>query len=794
MSVNRLLVVEDQMTIARSIELIARGCAYDVVKCHDAASFLSHVGVWQPTHIMLDLQLPDMDGIEILRELAEVRCPAKLIIASGVEGRVVDAARRIGLERGLDVVGTLLKPFRAAELREILTRLAVVDDWSTGSALEAAISAQALSLAYQPKIELMTGQVVGFEGLLRWQHPQRGVVYPDEILKVAEAAGMLDRLTEAVIDCALAQSTVWSGAGRSLALNLSASNLKDLGFADRLAARCSRAGVPIEQIVLELSEASAMAEPLGAMDVLTRLRLKGVRLAIDDFGVGYSSLAQLARLPFTEIKIDASFVAACTTAPEARAIVKSVVDLAHNLGLRAIAEGVESEAVVTVLKQVGCDLAQGYHFARPLPAEEVSGWLEAWQRRGAQASAAGAAQDSPAPLASPWAKSYDGSDELRLVLVQGLAERINPLWALGRNSLVGWRPADSGIEVLLAPYQTIVDRFAESQRLLRGRRLMGDATFRMAQELTQARPMRIELPFSIADDEVGAVPTDVVEEVLRRYGITETRHRAVALFDIVGFTRSEPRAQVAQLNSLECSINTAQGILFESGKRIDLARTTTGDGFYIWNREKGAQADLDSYLLTMLVLADNAIARRDAKPGMVPEIRTCFSVGPHYSYYQVDGLDPKGHDYIVGDVTITLARMASRCLSGQILIGDFARPADRDADPRSPLEFVTRADRTFARFSDIRLHGWIVQGIRCYLTGGEEENGRFSIRRYRIRDKHGFDHYVFNQKFNVNLSGAASEDTRFDVLYLGRRHSDLADFADGATASNLVQQIVSGRP
>jgi hypothetical protein len=217
--------------------------------------------------------------------------------------------------------------------------------------------------------------------------------------------------------------------------------------------------------------------------------------------------------------------------------------------------------------------------------------------------------------------------------------------------------------------------------------------------------------------------------------------------------------------------------MHELGRPIDLARTTTGDGFYVWNREKGAQADFDIYLLTMFVLAGNAISQQEGRAEMVPELRTCFSVGPHYSYHQVDGLDPRGHDYIVGDVTILLARMAAKCLPGQILLGDFRRPNDAhqgdEPEPTSPLEFVLEAGEIFAKHGKVKLHGRTVTGIRCYLTGEPRHADQFDVTRFRIRDKHGFDHDVFNQKFNVYLSNVSAS---ADTLYLGRQKSDLTEF------------------
>jgi EAL domain-containing protein (putative c-di-GMP-specific phosphodiesterase class I)/CheY-like chemotaxis protein len=784
-SANRLLIIDDDPDVADLVCSAARRAGYAVEAKTEPVPFLDRLSTWQPTVVMLDLQMPVIDGVELLRTLGARRTTAKVIIASGVEGRVVEAARRLGKELGLDVIATLLKPYRTAELRQILQHVAIDEDWCTVETIADAIERRDMILLYQPKVSLRDGEVLGYEALVRWQHPRRGLVPPQAFIPLVESSGMVLRLTQAVIDRALEEVAAWGSAPtNSVSINISAQDLADLTFADRLTERCRSAGVDPNRIVLELTETSAMGDGARGIDIMTRLRLKGFRLSIDDFGTGYSSLLQLARLPFSELKIDKTFVMELLSSPEARAIVRSTIDLAHNLGLRAVAEGVETTEVQTILRELGCDSAQGYGIGRPTLPDRIASWLDEWnesRRRETTHRPAIIPAALPDVVHSPWTKTYDGSEEMRSLLARTLADRINPLWGLGRNSLIGWRPADGGIDVLMVPYQKIVDRFNESQRLLHGRRLMGSGTFRRAVELSGAPPVHIPLPFRIADDSDEAVPTEVVEQVLRRYGITQTNHRAVALFDIVGFSRCEASQQIAQLNSLECAINTAQEVIHALGKAVDVARTTTGDGFYIWNRQKGAQADLDTYLLTLLTVADNAIALRDGRPGMVPQLRTCFSVGPHYSYHQVEGLDPRGHDYIVGHVTIGLARMAAKCLPGQILVGDFTRPTELGSDPRNPLEFVINADGAFARYNDIRLQGRTVAGIRCYLTGEARDQGAFDVTRYRIRDKHGFDHHVFNQKFNVYLTDEPAASAEVDTLYLGRQRSDLGDFEAEAT-------------
>ncbi len=693
------------------------------------------------------------------------------------------------------MAGALLKPFRRAEICDLLERLRVQAADVTAEALARALETDELFLAFQPKIDLASGGVAAFEALVRWNHSRRGVVMPVEFLPAAEAAGLMGPLTDRVAGMALGALAGWREQfdGR-ICVNLSARGLADVTFPDRLAERCAALGLETRRIDLDFAEADAAEGAAAAADILMRLRLKGFGLALDDFGTGRSSLVQLVRLPFEEIKIDRSFVADCLQSDEARAIVKSTIDLAHSLGMRAAAEGIESPAVLQRVASLGCDLGTGFQFAAPLAADRVPGWLAAWRTRRASwlAPADGVDKTRPRRASAPsaWARPYDGSAELKEALADLLSERLNPLWDLGRNSLVGWRPAARGIETLLVPYRRIVAEYGRSRRLLHGRRLMGDATFETARELAGAAPVHIPLPFRISDDEAGAVPTQAIEQVLRRYGISETLYRGVALFDIVGFSRHDPSRQIAQLNSLECSINAAQKLMAEAGMRVDLARTTTGDGFYMWNREKGPAGDIDTYLIALLALADNALSRAAEGPEFVPELRTCYAIGPHYSYYQTDALDPRGHDYIVGDVTIALARMVSKCLANQILIRDFERPANPLAPPgpgeasTNPVVFMNAAQEAFARLGGARLRDRALGVIRCYLTGQESEPGRFDITRYIIRDKHGFEHAVFNQKFNIYLNDNDAA-VGSNVIFLGRRRADLAGF-DAESASHQL--------
>ncbi|MFD1370521.1 putative bifunctional diguanylate cyclase/phosphodiesterase [Actinoplanes sichuanensis] len=234
-----------------------------------------------------------------------------------------------------------------------------------------------LALHYQPQMHLASGTVTGVEALVRWDHPRRGLVFPDVFLPLAEHAGLMGRLTLQVLDIALAQSRDWRADGLDLvvAVNLSASNLQDTTLPGHVADALSRYEVPPAALHLEVTEEILMRDAARATAVLEELREMGVRLAVDDYGTGYSSLAYLHALPVDDLKLDRAFVTHCDTDPRSAAIVKSTVELAHNLGMRMIAEGVESEAALDRLRDWDCDLVQGYHLSRPLPADRFTAWL-----------------------------------------------------------------------------------------------------------------------------------------------------------------------------------------------------------------------------------------------------------------------------------------------------------------------------------------------------------------------------------------------------------------------------------
>ncbi|WP_433369462.1 putative bifunctional diguanylate cyclase/phosphodiesterase [Actinoplanes sp. CA-142083] len=236
-------------------------------------------------------------------------------------------------------------------------------------------------LFYQPQIAIATGEVVGVEALLRWQHPERGLVGPEELIRVAEPTPVMRLLTQRVLHDVVAQVAAWRDAGRPLraAVNVSARDLHAGGIADRVEELLDEYGVPADLIQLEITESALMADPHRVLNTITRLDRMGVAISLDDFGTGYSSLQHLRRLPLAEVKIDRSFVLGMAADRGDAAIVRSVIDLAEALGLRAVAEGVEDERTWRLLAAAGCHAAQGWFHARPMPAEELATWLSRYR-------------------------------------------------------------------------------------------------------------------------------------------------------------------------------------------------------------------------------------------------------------------------------------------------------------------------------------------------------------------------------------------------------------------------------
>lgn len=242
--------------------------------------------------------------------------------------------------------------------------------------IQAAIDSKQFKLRFHPKVECDSLGVKGFEVLIRWEHPQMGLLAPDQFIRVAEDVGMIGKITEYVIDAAFDWYVSASGAkGYWLSFNISVKRLSDVDFASWLLSRCRKVGIRPDCIFLEISESAVMSERLHAFDMFTRLLDRGFRVSVDNFGLGKYSLSLLARLPFSEVKIEKSFAMTASMSEDAKAFIKTTVELGHKMALSVVAEGVEDRATLEFLRRVRCDYLQGFFVSRPMTGEETQQWL-----------------------------------------------------------------------------------------------------------------------------------------------------------------------------------------------------------------------------------------------------------------------------------------------------------------------------------------------------------------------------------------------------------------------------------
>lgn len=381
----RLVVIDDEANICELIKDVAEGIGFDVWTTTAAEGFKANIGESVHDAIVLDLNMPEFDGIEILRYLGEAKCLAGVVLVSGSDTRVLTTASRLGVSYGLNMLGTLQKPIKVADLEKTLEQVKLIAAGKkiTEGDLRAAIEGGELVVHYQPKINLRGTNDWDFtacEALVRWNHPTRGMVFPDAFIPLAERTGLIMPLTDWVIDSVLDQIPAWQNKGLSLgvAVNIASQMLNNLKLPDTLFTLLAAKDLKPSRLILEITETGAMSDVTRAMDILTRFRLKGFGLSLDDFGTGYSSLVQLSRMPFNEMKIDKSFVMKLDQEEEARVIARAIIDLAHNLGLHVCAEGVETQESLAWLRDAGCDIAQGYYIGKPMPAAEIPSWREQW--------------------------------------------------------------------------------------------------------------------------------------------------------------------------------------------------------------------------------------------------------------------------------------------------------------------------------------------------------------------------------------------------------------------------------
>jgi EAL domain-containing protein (putative c-di-GMP-specific phosphodiesterase class I) len=379
---NLVLAVDDETDFLELIQQIGEGVGCDVITAHSAQEFRDQLSRRQPSLILLDLQMPGMDGIEALRYIARQGIRSGILLASGMDQRVLASARQLGDSLGLRMLGALQKPAMLEEIESLLTRYLEPGAGISVEELRQAIDEHELVVHYQPKLVRANGDwhVRSAEALVRWRHPRLGLMFPGEFLPLAEQSGLIVDVTDFVLMDAIRQIGHWRQRGLNLAaaVNLSPRFVRDLEFPERLSRIFREFDVTPEQLTLEVTEAASLHDPDLVMDIFTRLRVRGVGLSLDDFGTGTSSLTQLYKMPFSEVKIDGSLTCEVATSKAAATVVRAIVELAHNLSLTTCAEGVETSPAFEFLDQIGCDALQGDFIAPSMPAAEIEAFINVW--------------------------------------------------------------------------------------------------------------------------------------------------------------------------------------------------------------------------------------------------------------------------------------------------------------------------------------------------------------------------------------------------------------------------------
>lgn len=407
MPTGRLLIFDDDAEVAKIVNLIARSSGLVGRFAADAAEFFRIADEWQPTHIALDLIIPETDVEQVLIEMARRRFTASIIITSGIGERLLDSAKQTAIRYGLNISGVLAKPFSTAELRDLLKAPApvaverkepeaprplttLVQPFKAAfSDLVRALDEEELHLVYQPKIQCSTGALVGLEVLARWSHPQRGELTAGEFIVLFERYSLIDRLTDFVIERALkwyseftADRASFSARSRldlpqqglSLSINISAGTLLRVNFVQELVQRCSKHRIAPESLIFDLAESNLLGSAAPSIHVLKQMRMSGFRLSIDHFGTGYSSMRRLTQMPVSEIKMDKSFALSAPHSLEAKTLASSIVSLGRDLGLTSVAAGIETLESLEFMRVIGCDLAQGFAIAPPMAGGSVRYW------------------------------------------------------------------------------------------------------------------------------------------------------------------------------------------------------------------------------------------------------------------------------------------------------------------------------------------------------------------------------------------------------------------------------------
>ena len=343
-----------------------------------------------PDIIFSDLNMPGMDGLALIRHLGERNIELGIVFVSGEDKRILTTAEVLGKSHNLYILGSIQKPVKSESITELLNRYArdrtILSvrriEPITEEELNTGLENDMLELVYQPKVSVTEKKLIGVEALARWRHPERGVLGPGTFIPLAEELGKIDEITDQVLRKAMAQGAEWEVEGHSIGIsvNYSVDSLNRLDLPEYIETTIQENGMDPKLVTIEVTESRVMRDITSCLEILTRLRLKGLGLSIDDFGTGNSSMEQLKRVPFTELKIDRAFVNDATNDKVARAILESSVTLGKSLELKLVAEGVETQNDWDLIAGLGVDEVQGYFVAKPMPPDEILNWRQNWEK------------------------------------------------------------------------------------------------------------------------------------------------------------------------------------------------------------------------------------------------------------------------------------------------------------------------------------------------------------------------------------------------------------------------------
>jgi EAL domain-containing protein (putative c-di-GMP-specific phosphodiesterase class I)/FixJ family two-component response regulator len=352
---------------------------------------LAYLERHRPSLLIVDLEMPTIDGLQLLSQLRARGINIPIILASSRDAAIVQSAQHLGTALGLTVLGSALKPLSASKLRDVLRQQTVRQVFRTApgeqpqvdeDSLRSAIEGGVLLAHFQPQIELSTGAVRGVEALARWPHPIAGILGADRFIPLAESRGLIHPLTLRVLNDAFLQLSQWNNQdlNLSLAVNLSPLLLTEPKLVEEICTLTEAYALEPGRVMFEVTETS-LSDHTAALESLTRLRLRGFGVSLDDYGTGYSSMQQLAQIPFSELKIDKCFVRGVAQSENLQVMLRSAVAMSKELGLTTVAEGVETVEDLEVVRACGCNYAQGWLFATALPAAELLVWLQSKSRR-----------------------------------------------------------------------------------------------------------------------------------------------------------------------------------------------------------------------------------------------------------------------------------------------------------------------------------------------------------------------------------------------------------------------------